>query len=506
MPQFTKNKILYWILIGLPFIILLVWFYLKVFQFQYLNENFVDAIIALQLSRGWLEGRPLLFDTYYGYHWLHHNYYFILLTGLFTKFMGIYGLFIVYLGLLGFLLGQWIRWWRKLQKDGWLNEWYIIIFFTIGPIAYHIFLDVYGWHPEQYFMPLLGLFTLSMAKRQWIWSIFWGLLTLSVKETSIVLICGTLLFTTIVSLILKSPHEKWTRYYFNRNTFSIVAVSGLIFVVGLWWLSHLNGSQPSRLDQAISILLKKGTIAMLFYYTIFFLFFSSFPLIAASILLAPWLLAIPRPWVIYSAFLGGCVTLLCVFYTEGLFYFPEPNMGIRYPARVGSLWAFMMSCYIFLSIRLSEANFKPHPHQREWLLWGGLFQFFVSPMAVTNASSIHGQMFNIKKNFIFIHDNHLGIKPYSDTLSKSLYQLSQRLPAGSEVVCPSEYVSVFQNVYTNEWSDDLRILMRPLLYIYDKKLIKTNKNYIFPKGGYKTIPNSQLLILADSVWYNQVSN
>ena len=70
MPQFTKNKILYWILIGLPFIILLVWFYLKVFQFQYLNENFVDAIIALQLSRGWLEGRPLLFDTYYGYHWL----------------------------------------------------------------------------------------------------------------------------------------------------------------------------------------------------------------------------------------------------------------------------------------------------------------------------------------------------------------------------------------------------------------------------------------------------
>jgi hypothetical protein len=52
----------------------------------------------------------------------------------------------------------------------------------------------------------------------------------------------------------------------------------------------------------------------------------------------------------------------------------------------------------------------------------------------------------------------------------------------------------------------LRILMRPLLYIYDKKLIKTNKNYIFPKGGYKTIPNSQLLILADSVWYNQVSN
>jgi hypothetical protein len=127
-------------------------------------------------------------------------------------------------------------------------------------------------------------------------------------------------------------------------------------------------------------------------------------------------------------------------------------------------------------------------------------------MAVTNASSIHGQMFNIKKNFIFIHDNHLGIKPYSDTLSKSLYQLSQRLPAGSEVVCPSEFVSVFQNVYTNEWSDDLRILMRPLLYIYDKKLIKTNKNYIFPKGGYKTIPNSQLLILADSVWYNQVSN
>ena len=72
------KKILQFIILITPFLILIGWFYFKVFQFQFLNEVFLDGIAALQLSRGWLEGRPLLFDTYTGFHALQHNYYFIL--------------------------------------------------------------------------------------------------------------------------------------------------------------------------------------------------------------------------------------------------------------------------------------------------------------------------------------------------------------------------------------------------------------------------------------------
>lgn len=501
MPLSNFRKLLNYLIVGFPFAILLGWFYLKVYQFQYLNENFVDGLIALQLSRGWLEGRPILFDTYYGSHWLHHNYYFILLTGFLTKFTGLYGLFLIYLGLLATFF---LKFYRSIRTRNWLNDWFIVILFGVGPLAYHVYLDNYGWHPEQYFLPLLGLFSLSLARRKWIEVAFWGLLTLSIKETAVVLLCGVALFASVLSNLLQHPTQKWPRYFFNRNNYLIVGISIVVFAVGMWWLSYLNGPHPSRLGQAVLLIQKKASISMTVVYIGLVAFFSSVSLAAACLFFIPWWRIIPQPKVIIGVFLGFCFVLLTVFFVEGMLYFPEPNMSIRYPARVGSWWAFMMSCYVFMTIRLVEAKLQPHSNQREWLLWAGLFQFFITPMAVSNASSIHGQMFSIKKNFLFIHNNRLGTKPYAQSPAKVLYELTQKLPKGCEIVCPAEYVGIFQNVYANEWSYDLRILTRPYLYIYEKKDLKTNKKYIFPKKeGYTTVPHPQFLILADAVWYNQ---
>lgn len=501
MPWSNFRKLPNYLIIGFPFAVLLGWFYLKVYQFQYLNENFVDGLIALQLSRGWLEGRPVLFDTYYGSHWLHHNYYFILLTGFVTKFTGLYGLFLIYLGLLGTFLA---KFYCSIRSRVWYNDWFIILLFSVGPIAYHVYLDNYGWHPEQYFLPLLGLFALSLARRKWVEVVIWGLLILSIKETAIVLLCGLLLFASVLSSFIKNPNERWERLVFNRNNYLIIGSSLLIFGLGMWWLSYLNGPHPSRLGQAILLIQKKGSFLLTIAYTGLVAFFSSVTLVAAYLFFVPWWRVLPNPRAIIVVFVGFCFVLLAVFYIEGLLYFPEPNMSIRYPARVGSLWAYMMSCYVLMCIRLTEANFQPHYNQREWLLWAGLFQYFITPMAVSNASSIHGQMFSIKKNLLFVQHNRAGIKPYVKSPAKALYDLAQRLPKGCEIVCPAEYVNVFQNVYANEWSFDLRILTRPYLYIYEKKDLNTNKKYIFPKKeGYITVPHPQFLILADSVWYNQ---
>lgn len=161
-------------------------------------------------------------------------------------------------------------------------------------------------------------------------------------------------------------------------------------------------------------------------------FFSSVSLAAACLLFIPWWRVIPQQRVIIGVFLGFCFVLLTVFFVEGMLYFPDPNMSIRYPARVGSWWAFMMSCYVFMTGRLVEANLQPHSNQRQWLLWAGLLQFFITPMAVSNDLSIHGQMFSIKKNFLFIHNNRLGTKPYAQSPAKVLYELAQKLPKGCE--------------------------------------------------------------------------
>jgi len=86
MKLLTSREKEFALRLAIPIIAILIWFFVKVVQFQTNAEDLLDGFIALQLSRGWLEGRPLLFDTFYGFHAQLHNYYFILLVGFATKF------------------------------------------------------------------------------------------------------------------------------------------------------------------------------------------------------------------------------------------------------------------------------------------------------------------------------------------------------------------------------------------------------------------------------------
>ncbi len=503
------RKVLRLLLMGLPFFVLIGWFYFKVFQFQYLNEDFTDGLVAHQLSKGWLEGRPLLFDTISGYHWLQHNYYFILLVGFVTKGTGIYGLFIVYLGLLALFLGKWLRWLKQHQQNSWVNEWLAVCFLAVGPIAYHIFLDYVGWHPEQYFTPLMGLLALSLAIRQWYWAVFWGLLTFSVKETSPVLICGLLLFASIVSFIIKNPNKPWQHYYFNRRNLIIIGISLTLFFLGMWWLSYLNGDQPSRISRIIERIEEKNTGQKFVYYTlaaggisVFITLFTIYPFVL-------WLRVVPKSGLILGFLISFFLVLCFVFYVEGLYYFPSIGAGIRYPPRVGGLWALMLSCYVFLVVRLSKSAYKPHAYSREWILCGGILQFLLSPLIVSNNDRYHGSISDINQNLLFIVTHKLGIQPYPKGTSHQLYQLAAALPTGAEVVCEGEYINIFQHAYPRNWSCDnsthtpIPMITKPLLYIHAKNRSNNDDCYHLPVSGYISIPNPDLIILADSLWYSR---
>ena len=496
-------------IIGTPFVILLAWFYFKVYQFQYLNENYMDGLATLQLSRGWLEGRPLLYDTYHGFHYLQHNYYFILLTGFFTKWCGIYGLFIVYLGLIALFLFRWILWLRKDNASNWLNEWIAVALLTVGSVAYHVFLDYIGWHPEQYFMPLLCLLALSLAKRKWYWAFFWGVLTFSVKETSLILIWGLLFFGSVTSLTLNKPNLTWGSYFFNKKNIGITVGCLVLFLLCLWWLSFLNGDQPSRLNRIFDNIQEKNSGNKLIFYILLIGLFSGITIIFGSLPFLSWLRVVSKPQIIIGALLTVSIVLCAVFFIEGIYYFPSVGSGLRAPPRIGSFWAFITSSYVFFSVRMAEAKVTPPAAHREWALWGGIVQFIFHPILVSNNDVYYGDMSDITKNARFITEYKIGTKPYPTGSMHLLYELSQKLPAGAELMCVPQYMNIFQRVYPTMWhrgdwhKEKLSMLGRPLLYIYEKQKIGKTKDYFFPKQGYILISNDELLILADAAWYNQ---
>lgn len=120
----------------LPIVGALLWYLVKVFQFQTSLEQYADGMVALELSRGWLEGRPLLFDHIYRNHALQHNYYFIPLVGLLTQPMGVYGLFLAYLGLVGFFFWNWYQSFVRFGIFERTITWLTAFFFVFGPMAY----------------------------------------------------------------------------------------------------------------------------------------------------------------------------------------------------------------------------------------------------------------------------------------------------------------------------------------------------------------------------------
>jgi hypothetical protein len=118
----------------------------------------------------------------------------------------------------------------------------------------------------------------------------------------------------------------------------------------------------------------------------------------------------------------------------------------------------------------------------------------------------HGDITNVNKNLLFIAKYKAGFRPYPNGTVHQLHQLALKLSSGAEVICESKYLNIFQHVYARFWSceDDNPpppIITKPLLYIHDKKRGSNTDCYSLPQRGYLTIPNPELLILADSTWY-----
>lgn len=490
-----KRTILFGII---PIVGIVVWFLIKMFQFQINQEQYGDGIVQLQLSRGWLEGRPFLFDNIYGNHALQHNYYLIPLIGIFTKYLGVYGLFVAYLLLLAIFLWQW---WSgsshfvMAQREGlWLG----VLFFVFGPIAYYLYLDYFGWHCEQYFIPLLALFSLSLARRQRGRALFWFILICLVKESSSVLICSLLLFVSVADLILENPSWALSQYFFNRRNGVIVVGCFALFCLSMWWLSYLNAGGPSRLSLAFSrvhfttefigfILICVGIGALTF--------------LIGLIPFVPFLRKSPKPQAIVGILLGGYLILWLMFTVESLFYLPVIYPAISFPPRLGGLWAYMLSAFVFLSYRMAQSDTFPERQVLVWALGGCLAQFVLAPLLVAHQFEIDSKPRNISENISYMHKSRLGMDPYIEAIPRQLHELAKKLPEGAEVVVPLKYITYFQNVYPSPWNFDGRpsfVVGKPMVYVCHNDLVKQGFYKDLPQKEYSSIEHNDLLILIDS--------
>ncbi|WP_143016923.1 hypothetical protein [Dyadobacter soli] len=461
-------------------------------------------MVILQLSKGWLEGRPFLFDTIYGNHAQQHNYYFIPLIGIFTKPLGVNGLFLAYVCLVGLFFYVYHRSFARFGITERWAVWLTALVYVFGPMAYFMYLDYFGWHPEQYFVPLLAFLALSAAQRKWSAFIIWLILTFLLKESSIVLICCLFVFFSVVDSIMQDPAKHWVSYLLSKRNATIIGISVALFLAGLWWLSHLNGAKPSRLNQAFA---NTQLDATLFYYIAFSLVVGALTFGLALIPFIPWLRLFPRKGLIIWTLAGGYTILLVMFATEALYYFPTIYPGISYPPRISGLWAFMFSAFIYLSYRGAQAGFMPGREASGWILTGCVLQFILATFLVAHHFTFETKPSTLSKNVSYMIQSRFGFDPYPDGLARQLHGFAKAMPAGSEVVVPFHYLRYFERVYPSFWPSDGQlpayILGKPMMLVYEKNLIGSGVYPKIPGNGYTAIPNEHLFILADSSWYNQ---
>lgn len=475
-------------------------FLIKVFQFQSTGEDFRDGLLALQLSRGWLESRPFLYDDYFGYHTKIHNYFFLPLSGVITLSMGIYGFFLLYLGLLAILLFEIILWIRNLSTQTALFLVSALFLFVFGPINFYNYLDFYGWHAEQYFFPLLTLATFYIAQDKRIPAAVFLILALSVKESAPVLVCGILLFGSVTNILLKNPQKSVVLIIFHRRNIQITLVCFSIFIFGMWWLSHQNGAEKSRLSQAFIHFCSTSSQGTLSEYIVKTIFFSTFIFTAGYICSIPILQNFPKKNLVIFILSGYFFVLNLVFFVEGLYYYPDFRLGIPYPARTSGLWTFLTCCFIFLLIKTVNNNMTINNKAWKYILCSFIFQLLFYPYIYSYKEFDKPDFQKLGSRALSFVKNGFGVNPDFTPTEKQLFSLAEKLPKGSEVIVPDQYQNLFQRVYSYEWFHKDLILGTPKLYIYEKDKLLKSRDYIIPKKGFTVLPNDHLLILADSTW------
>jgi hypothetical protein len=153
------------VLFGIAAFILLFWWRAKCLLF----EGFAytsDLFSFIQMSRSWLEGKPLLYENAFGLNSRYHSFYTVLLLGPLTHFLGAYGLFLATLLLMAAASFAALRSAMPSRSGSW-SAGLLMLGLLLGPVSFWIWDDfAYGWHAEILFLPLGVLYAVALMRKR----------------------------------------------------------------------------------------------------------------------------------------------------------------------------------------------------------------------------------------------------------------------------------------------------------------------------------------------------
>jgi hypothetical protein len=147
-----------WPLIGVV-LFLGYWGVVKANLFEQLAYT-SDLFSTIQISRSWIDGRPLLSENAFGRFVDQHNVYALLALGPATALFGAYGLFVPYLLMLATASGALFG----LVRNG--RARLLLSALVLGPTGFWIWDNpVYGFHSEVFLLPVGLLYASTLATR-----------------------------------------------------------------------------------------------------------------------------------------------------------------------------------------------------------------------------------------------------------------------------------------------------------------------------------------------------
>ena len=365
----------------------------KVLRFQTLAYTFHDLYVFEQLASGWIDGRPFLYDNFWGDHQRIHNYYTVWIWGPICYRMGVYGLFLIQTLLLLVSYGLTNQ---RLAKAGvpiWARYGLLVVV-LLGPVS--AWLNDHpgtGWHTELTYLPVGILFALALTGQNRVWSVLTGLVLILIKEDGAVLAAMIHLAYFSITYLRQHPTQSGWLLWRERRFWVISLGWGAVFIAGMTWLAYLNHFAEPRLRGALLLIAKNidtitfwrqtgkeiGTTLLLLLPAGGFIY-----------LLSTQLTHIIRGklFIIYGL---GILVLSALNFVQSSLYYGDPSVyhsvGWTWPPRFVLPWTFTATFLIIMLVLFPPV--QPAPVRSVWLVIGGLVFMQLPILAVARPDLPH---------------------------------------------------------------------------------------------------------------------
>jgi hypothetical protein len=335
---------------------ILVWYFAAKLQiFDKLGYQ-SDLYTHLEISRGWLQGRPIMHENCYGYHHKLHNYFFDLFMGALTVRWGVYGLFATQFGL--YILALFYTFpviYSAKTQNTFTHKLAVAVFYItlfVGPFAFWAYDNPhYGFHLELLYIPLGFIFAVSLFKKQYWVSVIFALLIASVKEDGPVLAACLHLFFLAVQYIASNI----TRKQWLLRSLLWGAVWVMVFGAGMLYLKSQNADGNDRLSEALGRIKAQTPEEIQTYFKGIFLHFIK--------LFLPFILFIAflrvSNYKVSIAFVLFLLPVIAVNIVSGFVYFPAQYFSLTWPPRFSLVLAFMLAFGAYGLLLFSKPWFRP---------------------------------------------------------------------------------------------------------------------------------------------------